>query len=288
MSTTVFDEQGRAWNGSALSLRRLLAYDHPDVDLLTYAVKNMGFVALTVTRHAVRLRVRPETASPEAMTEAYYWLTKHHRGRVVLSLVGDGSGCRDEVLPDQNHVAGRLAELAAGSDAGTLFRSAEVNLNEVRSNLALNALFECWRRTEQVYSSAEYASVTLGPLAGRFTVASAACGDAMVLYEVGRGFRVYTPGWSQVARGRTVEDQPDYTYGLWVRDRFRTALGERRPRLEDVDALIRCPSRGPGRQRIRYRRLLLPCRLPSGDAGVLSGSVVNDGIDLRANGGAVA
>ena len=105
----------------------------------------------------------------------------------------------------------------------------------------------------------------------------------MTIGDVGSGFLSYDRDWREKARGLPVDSQPDYAYGLWTAKLFRSVLERGQPRLDEIDAVIQRPCRGDS-VRVRYRCLLLPYASgPNGLPFVLSASIVDDGIDLRAD-----
>jgi hypothetical protein len=80
---------------------------------------------------------------------------------------------------------------------------------------------------------------------------------------IGEGF---APLWGEAftvsAIGEPIQNQPDKEYGAWV-SRFYSEVAETaRPRFDIVEVIVPKAQRGPW---IRYERLLLPWRTPSGE-----------------------
>src|SRR5215510_5120213 len=106
-------------------------------------------------------------------------------------------------------------------------------------------------------------------------------GGRLCIADVGAGFVAYDEVWRGGARGQPVENQPDYAFGMWVREVFEDVFQRWLPRLDAIDAIVRRPRIGDN-VRVCYRRLILPCwRVKSGTPLLLSASVVDDSIDLR-------
>lgn len=285
MHTIVFDDRGRPWDARSQVLRAAVHCPTPDFDFISYVVDNLGFVVLSETRPgALRIRFRPVLVAQAALAAGLFALADRNPERVVLSRPADG--CCDELFASVGSAINRIGQLtaAAAVDVTSQF------LNEGRriEDLAVNkhplaALLSLWVEQNQIYDPADHAEMLNGALGGRFMTVTPAVGH-LAMAEIGSGFLSYNEQWRRNSVGRPLEDQPDYAYGLWARDMFRNVLHEGRPRLDDIDAVIRRPHFGD-KVRLRYRCLILPYRrVASASPLLLCASVINDAIDLRSGG----
>src|SRR5262245_14812582 len=64
--------------------------------------------------------------------------------------------------------------------------------------------------------------------------------------------------WRRKARGRRIDDMPDWSYGRWVGDAYREARQTGQPLLEDVKAVVNWPEVGTFAH--SYWRLIVPLR----------------------------
>jgi hypothetical protein len=284
MTTIVFDDAGRGWDEKSLELRSEIHCRHPDFDLTTYLIDNLGFVALTwKTRSDCTIRLRPALASPIGLAAALFALGDLAPKRVVISHPSET--CGYELFADLGRAIARIEELTAtaGRGAAPAFLKQELSVDSLlQTGGALSMLLRRWVDADLAYDPASHRELLYGALRGRFMVVEPDADDRhLVIADIGPGFVVYDKSWLRVARGLPVEHQPDYAYGCWVRGIFELALEREQPCFDDVDALIARP-RLNDRVRAQYRRLVLPYRRgPSGAPCLLSASVVNVGIDLR-------
>lgn len=285
MSTSVFDNQGRAWDLRSPSLRAALNCPAPDFDLLKYLVENIGYVAVTKAGRGAGayVRIRPAVASPIGLAAALYDLAETRPQRIILSHSGGSGG--HEMFVSFPAAVKRIGELmlAVGSNASPPFLNRERDVRSLKSKDPLSALLRHWSGGER-FSPDAHEDLLCTALRGRFMNVKLAY-DRLTISGVGPGFLAFDASWRRRAPGLPLEHQPDYMYGLWVRDIFKSVLDQWRPRLDEVDAVIRRPTFGD-QVRIRYRRLILPYRrAPSGSARLLGVSVVDETVDLRSAGG---
>jgi hypothetical protein len=282
MQTIILDDHGRAWDARSPTLRSFLRCPVPDFDFLTYLVENLGFVAVTkVAPNAARILFRPETASQVSIAAALYRVADMKFERIIVS---HPDKLIDRLFPNLAQAVAYIAEQLAADhqQQSSAFLSRKRPIDTLaNTNGALSSLFAQWMDSKQVYDSATLTTTLIEALHARFMVVEPMNGR-LTIVDVGSGFESIGKTWRENARGLPIEEQPDYDYGLWVRDMFCSVQETRKPRLDEVDATIRRPHRND-RLRVRYRRLILP--FTSGVRGgtcLLSASVVDQAIDLRA------
>jgi hypothetical protein len=284
MTTIVFDDAGRDWDEKSLELRNEIHCRHPDFDLTTYLIDNLGFVALSwKQRNACTIRLRPALASPIGLAAALFALADLAPKRVVISHPSET--CGYELFADFGRAIARIEELMATGRraAAPAFLKQELSVDSLlQTGGALSMLLRRWTDSDLAYDPANHRELLYGALRGRFIVVEPNADDhRLIIADIGPGFIVYDKSWLRIARGLPIEHQPDYRYGSWARGIFELALEREQPCVDGVDALIARPCLND-RVRAQYRRLVLPYRRgPSGAPCLLSASIVDVGIDLR-------
>jgi hypothetical protein len=286
METIVLDDHGRGWDARSPTLRRFLHCPFPDFDFLTYIIDNLGFVTVTKTSpHAVRIRMRPELASPTSLGAALYCIADMELERIIISHSGETN--IDRLFPSVAQAVAYIAEqIAGGRQRGPLTplsREQPIDLL-VNAEGPLSSLLAHWTNLGHIYDAAALADTLTGALRQRFMVVEST-DDRLTIVEVGAGFESFGSAWRENALGLPIEEQPDYDYGRWVQGMFRRVCDTEMPRLDDVDALIRRPDKDD-RVHVRYRRLILPfksdrCRTTR----LLGASVVDQTLDLGIDAG---
>ena len=277
MRTLVYDDRGEAWPAQSRTLRVELGCPTADFDFLGYLVDTLGFILVqSLPNGATRIRLAPAAVSPVALGAVLFDLADSGPERIVLSCPGEG--CTDELIAGVGAATRRIAQLVAAHDSSS--DSAFLNQRLPIDTLAASGgpLLALWRHwLASSGRAAQFAAReplnTL--LAGRFMLMRPVDGR-LVIAEVGSGYLSFGARWCAQAAGRPVEEQPDYSFGLWTRQFFEMATRDGEPRLDDIDAVIRRPHRDD-RVRVRYRRLVLPFwDDPLGPPSLLSASTVVD------------
>jgi hypothetical protein len=280
VTCVLIDDQGDIWDGEALHVRRAFDSPHSDGEFTSYVVRNLGFVAADRYGTSCQVRLRPGLVSRKTVDTLRHWLTTQRFARIAIccfektwsfELVATASDALDRLdqilqrsrvtTPDQFLVrpmqSSRLGPesklLALARDWGQLTRSGKRDL--------------IWQRVREAVGD-------------RFAVAKRDPSTNRIVFdELGPGLYPRNPTWRARALGQPVEEQPDTIYGQWIETAYRTAIEVKRPRFDDVDAIVRWPE--TGRFRLRYHRIILPLALSASENYILGGSIVNDGIDLR-------
>jgi hypothetical protein len=283
MQTTVLDDHGRSWDARSPTLRRFLRCPLPDFDFLTYLIDNLGFVAVTKTSpRAVRIQMRPETASPTSLAAALYCIADMELNCIVISHSGEARVHRlfHNVAQAVEYMAEQIAAGHQHAPLTLVSRERPIDLL-VNAEGPLSSLLSYWIDCDHVYDSAALAGTLAGALHQRFMIVEST-DDRLTIVEVGAGLEMFGPVWREKAHGLRLEDLPDYDYGCWVQGMYRHVCKTNTPRLDDVNVTIRRPDRND-RVRLRYRRLILPFQCGKRGATRLVGSsVVDHTLDLGA------
>ena len=277
MRTVILDDHGRAWDARSSALRSFLHCSLPDFDFLTYLIENLGFVAVTkIAPDAARIRFRPETASQTSIAAALYYIADMGIERTIIS---HPDKFVERLFPSLAQTIAYIAEQVAAShqQPPCAFTSRERPIGILaNTDDALSSLFVQWIDSRQVYDSATLANVLPESLRGRFMLVEPVDGR-LTFTDVGTGFEIFGETWQENvhARGMPMEEQPDYDYGRWAQNIYRSVQETRLPRLDEVDATIRRPHRND-RVHLRYRRLILPVTCKGHGGTCLLGASVID------------
>jgi hypothetical protein len=280
MQCVLFDDRGEAWDVGSTRLAEALQSSITGEELANYAVRNLGFVAVSEDDRAARIRLRPAVVSPIALSALLYWLHDHDKDRFVLSsLDGQWShevvGARDEVVRKLTQRIGGRAPDREGD-----FLQQQRPLHQLSQSSPLRAMLDIWSDCNGKYDLERLRPLLEKALEGRFVLVEAApSASNLFIKEIGSGLRKPAGQWLARSIGLRVEDQPDYAYGKWVARAYRHVIDSGEPDLGDVDAVISWPQQS--RQSFRYKRLLLPFRREDNSAVLLGASLADPSIDLR-------
>lgn len=276
----LFDDRGESWEGGSLRLADALQASIIGDELTNYAVRNLGFVAVSETESMARIRLRASIVSPVAFSALLYWLHDRVKDRFVLSFLE--SEWSHEVLGTRDEVVHRLMQRisARTNDREGDFLQAPRPLQSLPASSPLRAVLNIWSETEGVYDRARLHPLLESALDGRFVLIEARTGASnLLIKDIGSGLRKPAQHWLARSIGLRVEDQPDYAYGKWVARSYRDVINSGEPDLGDVDAVISWPQ--ASRQSFRYRRLLLPFRTADNSAMLLGATLADPSINLR-------
>ena len=94
------------------------------------------------------------------------------------------------------------------------------------------------------------------PLCDRYVLLTEDDNRELRVCDFGSTMMSRSPQWQRRARGRRVDDMPDWSYGQWVADAYREVKRSGRPLLEEVAAVIDWPELGTLSH--AYWRLIVP------------------------------
>jgi hypothetical protein len=279
----LIDDQGEFWDGGSRQLRS--AFDSPfsGGEFSAYAVRNLGFVAIDQFGSSCQLRLRPAMVSAKAVCALVDWLKMRSFSRVSAAWFTEDWSY--EIFPSLKATLERLASVieAAHTPSSSDFKTRVMGPSDVRHANALAALMERWQSLSGEGRFTELEWLIRQSLGRRYAFVERDDGSARLVFrELGSGIIDHNQMWRRSAIGQPISDLPDKSYGQWVDRCFESALASGAPCIEAVDAIVRWPHRG--RSRLRYKRLIVPLAMSSGRPALLGGSIMDDSIDLRAEG----
>ena len=288
MHLLLIDDRGELWSETCNVIRTSFASAYADDGFSAYLVKNLGFIAIDIYGQSCQVRVRPALVSQETFEALIKWLAHNRYERLALGYFDNDWHLELHATPDL--LAHRLLklinvrQLARPKDFMAEYRGADA----LTDNPELRGLVENWHRLSSKLENEETSRLLKQITNGRYMIVRHSRDSGrFTITEFGTGYVAYTKNWSQEAKGIPLERQPDREYGRFAVDGYRRSLEANAPYVDDVDAIISTAKYG--RYRVRYRRLIIPgARTEDGDDLLLSSSVLDERIDLRAkvvNGG---
>jgi hypothetical protein len=273
--SVLIDDKGRPWQDGAWDLARRIGYSHPTLDLVSFAVRERGFVHLRPQDGGVRVALRAGGFGLAALAGALF-IVKDRKPQRILLAIFDGDGWQYEMLANVWEFAERTEQLARGGPVRSRYRwlAAERNLKSLSlpgfaSARAVVRLWqECHARMPDDLPGA------IGQMAdiNRMVLVRRPAGTSRLLVEhFGAAISVRQPCDAFLAVGRDFEDLPDRDYGNWAAEAYIRSLSSDRLCLQSVNATVR---RSEATTVVgRYDRLLMPWRGSGDDRFVMCMSI---------------
>jgi len=279
MSLLLIDDQGEIWPGDSRKLREAFDSPYSGGEFIEYSVKNLGFVAVNDYGGSAQVRVRPGFTTEKALEGLKVYLRRPRISRVVISRFE--KGWQDELTLARN-AERRLDELLSAQGPKIIedHLSRPLPTDVLASRPLLADVFETWPYLAEQYATDTLVRLLRSVLDERIVVIGRSGNqDGLHFQEFGERMFPHYETWRMCAVGAPIDEQPDRSYGRWISGVYTSTLATRAPRLDAVDAIIRCPLRGAVRS--RYRRLIFP--LPANSTGdlLIGGSIEDNTIDLR-------
>ncbi len=253
-----------------------IGYRNPDFDAGDYAVRNMGFVAISrLSRDRLRIRLRPDLVTGQAVEEVCRYLAERSLEEIELDYLDDE--WKREIWPNDPALLHRLVMLCAATKPAerVTFHAEPITVSDAVEDHGnpFKPLIQKWR-----VSFGQFNETTL-PFLQRFgffpklvILTRAGPGEPLRFSFIGSGVQVYDEATMGELIGRPVTDQPDRAYGEWVGSQYAAFLESERPRLDCIEARVRHSSDQV--RSVRYERLLLPWRSASGSQLITCASVL--------------
>jgi hypothetical protein len=274
------DAEGELWSWPYSAIRNELRCTADANTFASYAVINLGFICLEDSRHGMIVSLRPEVVCPRALASTIFLLSDMPPQRTMLSVLSKGWQHRlfqspSEVVPEL------VAELQRREVDQSDFLRRPRHVDEIRGNNAFAHLMRAWTNAESVFDCEQLRAVVHRMLRGRFVLLEPQRDSrTLIIEDWGHAYGSFDRRWLAMSRGLRFEDQPDYRYANAAMGGYYEVLRSGQPLLDEVDAIISRPRYR--RSRIQYRRLILPIRGPTGEMRLLSTSLTDSNINLRA------
>jgi hypothetical protein len=282
-TSLLIDDSGAFWDSASSELRFELSGFGAGDAFPDYVVKNLGFVRVDKRYRSATVRFRPDTVAPLAFARLMYWLAEEEFDRVAVSAY-EGGAWRNFLHGEKLGAFRAISALVNASQRDGNVGSEVMSRPAVPSSLTedcpLLRAIEVWRKVGGDWSRLPDVEAFRTVLSDRFVLFECQSAGDFVVRDFGQGLPDCAKTWLERAKGQRVQDQPDRRYGWSCALAYERAIRRLEPDLQDVDALVEWP--GHGKQRRRYKRLLLPFVVNARPAYLLSGTAEDTRIDLRA------
>jgi hypothetical protein len=231
----------------------LLRASVADKELREFAIVNLGFVGVVIAKKSVRIKLRPALARPAALGALYLCLHQVAPERVVVTWYN--GGWQHEIIGWSRDGWRRMTRLLEVPEIPTReFSRGKISLDRLGPKHPLRTLLEDAPRLASIVT--DPAQMLPPPLNDRYILVTEDPRRELRVSDFGCTMMSRSPRWRSQARGRRIEDQPDWNYGQWVADAYRDACHRGEPLLEEVAAVIEWPELGTFSH--AYWRLIVP------------------------------
>jgi hypothetical protein len=224
-----------------------------DGELREFAILNLGFIGLAISKGSVRIQLRPVLTKPAALGALYLWLHQCAPERVVVRWYN--GRWQSEIMGWHRDGWRRITCLLESPEHPTLgFSRGTIPPDRLSTENPLRHVLEDASRLVSIVANP--AQLLPAPLCDRYVLLTEDDNRELRVCDFGSTMMSRSPQWQRRARGRRVDDMPDWSYGQWVADAYREVRRSGRPLLEEVAAVIEWPELGTLSH--AYWRLIVP------------------------------
>ncbi len=277
----IYDENGRVWPAGSRELREGLGYTVGDFDIGGFAVRCLGWVEVRHLPGRVHVRIAPRVVQPKPLDALQGLLSSMPQTEVLLE-VRVGQTWEEEILPSAVEAAGKIESLVKGPADETggrfvsvrqpisvLFRDKQRYLIEMFNQARA---FHVASSLEALVNFAEADPTGRTGVAAGTGYGSQGRRTGWSMAHIGRALRFYTEEDRRSIIGSDLTRGPDGEYGKWCNLGYDRVEAAGEPVVEDVRALV-LRRQGPPLES-RYRRLLVPVTVASGQSVILCSSEI--------------
>jgi hypothetical protein len=276
MTVLLIDDRGKVWESHSLMLRSRLRASIDDGELHEFAILNLGFIGLAILKGSVRIQLRPVLTKPAALSALYLWLHQCAPERLVVTWYN--GRWHDEIIGWHRDGWRRITCLLESPEHPTQgFSRGAIRPNRLPSRNPLRHVLEDTARLASIFVNP--AQMLPEPLCYRYVLFMEDENRELRVCDFGCTMMARSPQWQSRARGRRIDDLPDWNYGQWVADAYREAGRSGQPLLEEVAAVIDWPELGTLSH--AYWRLIVPLIEPGMRARILGMTLDNGSGSVR-------
>ncbi len=283
----LIDEHGRLCEAVPEVVEMLLDYPDADFDIAAYAVRNLGWIEISLDRPAGRIeaKFRALTVSFGAVSALYALLSNSDWKTIRFEY--DLFGWMTETYEDSGtacaalHVVVRSVIDFFHHPPYTAVEKNPASLHEedAGGSKILDSVLDLWReRSGDIANDVTHGMREIGILPRLMLIGMDSSGSNGQFQYIGTGFTLYGDRWPREAIGRNIREQPDRAYAARVVDSCMMAALSSSPSYTHVDACIAMPDQEP--RRSRYKCLKTPWTNSGGDRVLMITSVLTPDVDI--------
>jgi len=272
MTRLVIDRHGKLWDPNGEAFYAYLDDPAPDIDLIAYAVRNLGSIDIDIRTGEAILRFRAHTVTPAALETAAKMLAQSNPPLAKITIHSETKEWEQhefrsaaDALAWMCAIPGSAPMHSVATQSRALRSIADRTLSKLdQPDDYFALLFKKWRLTNGIWPTDFAEFMFKFRLIDRSSVAQRRQDGTLVWQHMGSRITLYDTseeGWQYRLQGRPLVDQPDHEYGRYAESCFRKALGEQTPAFDHVSAVIKTSRTST---RFSYDRLLLPWRTSNG------------------------
>ena len=280
MANWIIDDFGGINRSGSVETTRTLGYTTGGVYSENYAIENIGYIGIYEGKTSITVRCRPAMMSDKAISSLWYWLLDREKCDVVVAWL-------DEIWHVEHSMPCRIA---------TTFLGYLLEKRSAKPSPAHNRLLSRqWTMPRSKWSENGRETVSLleskssddarrhsldEMYNGRWTLVELhLSSNQLSTIDHGGGYPPLHPSLIGERRDFSFYDVGDRLYREWILCNFIEIAKTKKPKFEDVDAIVSWPRIGD--IRTRYWRAVLPVRSKRGYCSLLSVSGSDSSIDLR-------
>ena len=283
----LIDEQGRMCEAVPTVVEMLLDYPDADFDITAFAVRNLGWIEISMDRPAGRIeaRFRSLTVSFGAVSALYQLLSDPVWTEIRFE--HDLFGWMTETYTSNHlasaglhHIVQSVIDFYHHPPYTVVEKNpASIHEEDAAASKTLARVLEFWREHGgRIPEDMTPKLRDIGILPRLVLVEATPSEGAGRFQYIGSAFTMYGERWPHEAVGRNFLDQPDKVYAARAAESCRKAIGSSAPWYAHIDACIARPDQEP--RRSRYKCLKTPWRHPCGRQVLMITSVLTSDVDI--------
>jgi hypothetical protein len=277
MTHVLVDDDGALFRPNSENFRRRLDLAPEGIDLARFTVRNMGYIEVRREDDQVVIRARPQIVGPAAIRRVATEISRWRVKRFVLRLLDEAT---DVLIVPSAEIAVQRLEAVCRERSNhadwSEFSTTPLRLDDLRGRGydGMHLLASGWSALRGVLDEEVLDSVLRLDLPCNVATLRRCPEEGSLLVERSRIVEApWKSAWMRRLDHYDLRDHPDRRYSAWLVRTYDDVLLTKQPRLERVDALLRCPEFGT--RSFRYDRLVLPWRRRSGERVATLCSVVH-------------
>jgi hypothetical protein len=249
---------------------------NPDYDSQSFAIRNLGFVKFEILdRLVTEIELHPRNVSRPALLAVQDKLLSSPIKLFRIKYLD--TEWHSEISSSAEHTVARLDELCAPQftpQPSERFTAVPLPVEKLARDREsdLFPLVQKWRVSFGKFDPAVVGLASRHDLLSLMVIVGIAPRDGTPVWRyIGDGHRWAGSRYQIAGLRDKVENMPDREYGHWVAEFHRAVATSHQPRYDAVTAAMRMADEAGGApQTVRYERLLLPWRTPSGEVFITS------------------